>query len=48
MIDPQSQAQLKQHIAERIVDDRALLDQLRGEIRPLRNAVRRIQPRSTT
>lgn len=48
MIDPQSQAELKREITERMVADRALLDQLRGEIRPLRAQVRRIQPRTTT
>jgi hypothetical protein len=46
-IDTQSYAQLKHEIAERIVADRAILDQLRDEIRPLRNETRRIQPRST-
>lgn len=46
-IDSQSYAQLKQEIAGRIVADRAILDQLRAEIRPLRNETRRIQPRST-
>lgn len=48
MMEPQSYAQLKQEIAERIVTDRVLLDQLRSEIRPLRNEVRRIQPRTAT
>src|SRR5438093_4667825 len=48
MIEPQSHAQLKQGIVERMLADRALLDQLREEIRPLCNSVRRIQPRTTT
>ena len=48
MIEPESYSQLKQEIAERIVEDRALLDQLRTEIRPLRSEVRRILPRTTT
>ena len=48
MIDPDSGERLKQEIAERMLADRALLDQLRAEIRPLRNAIKRIQPRSTT
>ncbi len=47
-IDTHSYAQLKNEIAERIVADRAILDQLRGEIRPLRGEIRRIQPRATT
>lgn len=46
-IDTQSYAQLKHEIAERIVADRAILDQLRDEIRPLRSNIRRIQPRTT-
>lgn len=48
MIEPQSYAQLKQEIAERILADRTILDQLRAEIRPLRGEVRHIQPRTTT
>lgn len=48
MIAADSHTQLKQQIAERIADDRALLDQLRAEVRPLRDEVHRIQPRSTT
>ena len=48
MIDPESQALLKQEITERMMADRIILDQLRAEIRPLRNMVRRIQPRTTT
>lgn len=47
-MDPQSYSELKQEIAERIVSDRVLLEQLRSEIRPLRSEVRRIQPRATT
>jgi len=46
-IDTHSYAQLKDEIARRIVADRAILDQLRDEIRPLRGETRRIQPRST-
>ena len=48
MIDPQSRAELKREISDRMIADRALLDQLRTEIRPLRTQVRRIQPRTTT
>lgn len=48
MIEPESYQQLKQEIAERIEAERGVLDQLRAEIRPLRSAVRRIQPRTTT
>jgi hypothetical protein len=43
-----SQAQVRQEIAERLADDRRLLDELREEIRPLRSQVRRIQPRTST
>src|SRR5205085_8867236 len=48
MLEPDSQAKLKEQISARVVEDRALLDQLREEIRPLRSAVRRILPRTTT
>jgi len=48
MIDPQSQTQMKREIKECIKFDRRILDQLREEVRPLRGAVRRIQPRMTT
>lgn len=48
MIEPQSHELLKQEIADRMMEDRVLLDQLRSEIRPLRGDSRRIQPRSTT
>ena len=48
MIDPQSQAKMRQEISTRIEADYDLLRKLREEIRPLRNSVRRIQPRSTT
>lgn len=47
-MDPQSYAQLKQEIIDGIEADRALLDQLRKEIRPLHNEVRPIHSRSTT
>ena len=46
-IDTHSYAQLKNEIAERIVADRSILDQLRDEIRPLRNEIRHINPRTT-
>lgn len=48
MIDPQSHSKMKQAIIERTKADKVLLDQLRNEIRPLKDQVRRIQPRSTT
>lgn len=48
MIDPDSHDQLRREIAERISADRHLLDQLRLEVRPLRAAVTRIHPRTTT
>src|SRR6478609_2389829 len=48
MIDPSTQSQLKEAIYECIGADRGVLDALRGEIRPLKGATRRIQPRATT
>lgn len=48
MIDPASQAQLKEAIADCIGTDQGVLDALRGEIRPLKSTTRRIQPRTTT
>ena len=48
MIDLDSQGLLKEAIADCINQDQAVLDTLRSEIRPLRNATRRIQPRATT
>lgn len=47
-MDPASLVELQQEIADRISEDHHILDQLRTEIRPLRNIVRKIQPRSTT
>lgn len=48
MIDPNIRDELTARIAERIAEDRLLLDALRSEIRPYRDEVRRIQPRTTT
>ena len=48
MIDPSTQSQLKEAIADCIGTDQGILDQLREEIRPLRGSTRRIQPRATT
>ncbi|MFQ3632213.1 hypothetical protein [Roseiflexus sp.] len=48
MIDPVSQAQLREAIADCIRADRRVLDTLRDEIRPLKYATCRIQPRATT
>jgi hypothetical protein len=48
VIEPESHDKLRREISERIRADKALLEGLRDEIRPLRAAVRRIQPRSTT
>ena len=48
MLEAESHTKLRAEIAARIHADRRLLDDLRSEIRPLRNEVKRIQPRSTT
>ncbi|MFN6962372.1 MAG: hypothetical protein ACK4S4_01265 [Pyrinomonadaceae bacterium] len=48
MIDPESQGRLKKEIEARMSADKAVLDLLRQEIRPLKDDIRRIQPRSTT
>jgi hypothetical protein len=48
VIDPQSLRELRAGIRGQVAGDRALLDQLRSEIRPLRHTTRRIQPRATT
>ena len=48
MIDPSSMTELKHVITACIGADQGVLDSLREEIRPLKNATRRIQPRSTT
>ncbi|MFZ2642947.1 MAG: hypothetical protein WA117_18275 [Verrucomicrobiia bacterium] len=48
MIDPQSLNELRDAIRNQVAGDRPLLDQLRKEVRPLKPAVRRIQPRGTT
>jgi hypothetical protein len=48
MIDPATQTQLKEAIADCIGTDQGVLDALREEIRPLRKAMRQIQPRATT
>lgn len=48
MIDPASQAKLREAIADCIDSDHGLLDGLRDEIRPLKNVTRHIQPRTTT
>jgi len=48
MIDPESLDRLSSELRERMADDRRLLDELRREVRSLRSATRRIQPRSAT
>ncbi len=48
MIDPQSVDNLRSGIRDQIAEDRGLLDKLRAEVRPLKDQVRRILPRSTT
>lgn len=48
MIDLQSQAHLKAAITDCIDSDQGVLDELRKEIRSLKNSTRRIQSRATT
>jgi hypothetical protein len=48
MLDPKSHSSLKQEIHARMKSDRNILETLRMEIRPLKNAIKKIQPRATT
>lgn len=48
VIDPDSIDALRTSLADSIEGDRKVLDDLREEVRPLRDNTRRIQPRSTT
>ncbi len=48
MLDPQEIPELRARMRERAEEDRRILDTLREEVRPLKNAVRRISPRSAT
>lgn len=48
MIDPQSLNELRDAIRTQVAGDKALLEQLRIEVLPLKSAVRKIQPRGTT
>jgi hypothetical protein len=48
MIDPASLDRLRTELSQRITADQTLLTQLRAEVRPLREQLQRIQPRSTT
>ncbi|MBY0564412.1 MAG: hypothetical protein K2P58_09510 [Hyphomonadaceae bacterium] len=48
MLDPRSQSDLKEAIAECIGTDHGVLEALRAEIGQLKPGVRKIQPRSTT
>src|SRR5439155_3612600 len=48
LIDPQSIEALRSELKTSITGDRRVLDELRDDIRPLKAATRKIQPRSTT
>lgn len=48
MIDPTVRTELTGRIAERIAEDRRLLDELRREVAGLKSQVHRIQPRTVT
>ncbi len=48
MIDAESFEKLKSELKERILSDRAVLEELREQVRPLRFTTTRIQPHSTT
>lgn len=47
MLDEDSHKRLQEAITQQVRADHAVLEQLRNEVRPLRDAVRRIQPRET-
>jgi hypothetical protein len=46
VIDPDSLEALRREIEARVGLDRGVLDDLREQVRPLRDATRRIQPRT--
>src|SRR5262245_42582142 len=48
MIDQETYRHLKADIEARTADDRRLLDKLRTDVRPLRDLISRIHPRSAT
>ncbi|HYU35568.1 MAG TPA: hypothetical protein VEW48_25720 [Thermoanaerobaculia bacterium] len=48
LIDPDSIAILRSEMKASIAGDRRVLDELRDDVRPLKGATRKIQPRSTT
>jgi hypothetical protein len=48
MLEPDSHAEIRRAFAETLEADRALLDKLRTEVRPLRSSVKRIHSRATT
>lgn len=48
MLEPESHTVLQAQIARQIRQDRAVLDTLRSEIRPLASRTRRVSPRSAT
>jgi hypothetical protein len=48
MIDPESLDELRDAIRTQVAGDSILLDRLRQEIRSMRSATRRVQPRGTT
>lgn len=48
MIDPESMAQLRKELRQRMVEDRKLLEELRAEVRSGLGDARRIMPRQTT
>lgn len=48
MIDPESMAQLRKELRERMVADRTLLEELRAEVRAGLGDARRIMPRQST
>jgi hypothetical protein len=47
MLDRESHHRLKEAIVDQVTADRNILDELRDEVRPLRDRMRKIQPRAT-